>query len=160
MYTSWGNTLLKAKTRQVLISCASPWLIQQEVGLTQWNYQLSQKLTVPNKGKGKRQHTYSLETIFYLQRFSFLIWVKKTREINSQYPSANDLVQQLLAEATTWCHPWLHHAPCNTFGIKRKPTSVKNLHQCMLHWSIFMITTCYAHLISMTRISKTSDINV
>jgi hypothetical protein len=29
VYTSWGNTLLKAKTRQVLISCASPRLIQQ-----------------------------------------------------------------------------------------------------------------------------------
>jgi hypothetical protein len=29
VYTSWGNTLLKEKTKQVLISCASPWLIQQ-----------------------------------------------------------------------------------------------------------------------------------
>jgi hypothetical protein len=30
----------------------------------------------------------------------------------------------------------------------------------MLYWSIFMIITYYAQLISMARISKTSDINV
>ncbi len=55
---------------------------------------------------------------------------------------------------------WLHHALCNTFGIKRKPTSIKNPQKWMLFWSIFMIVTCYANLISMARISKTSAINV
>jgi hypothetical protein len=30
-------------------------------------------LTVPNTGRVKRQNTYSLETFFYLSRFSFLI---------------------------------------------------------------------------------------
>ncbi len=29
LYTSWGNTFLKAKTKEIIISCASPWLIQQ-----------------------------------------------------------------------------------------------------------------------------------
>ncbi len=29
-------------------------MIQQQVGLTQQNYRLSQKLTAPNKGKGKK----------------------------------------------------------------------------------------------------------
>ena len=77
-----GKTLLKAKTRQGLITCASPCLIQQMV---QHNiFTDSLKLTVPNKGKGKiRQHIYSLETIFFLQRFSSLIWVQNTREIVS-----------------------------------------------------------------------------
>ncbi len=39
-------------------------------------------------------------------------------------------------------------------GIKRKPTSIKTPQKWMLYWSIFMIVTCYAHLISMARISK------
>jgi hypothetical protein len=51
-------------------------------GSTQYFYWLS-KLTVPNKGKGKKA-TYILTwEIFYLQRFSFLIWVQNTREIVS-----------------------------------------------------------------------------
>ncbi len=37
--------------------------------------------------------------------------------------------------------------PCNTLGIKRKPTSIKIPQKWMLYWSIFMIVTCYAHLI-------------
>ena len=41
-----------------------------------------------------------------------------------------------------------------TSGIKRKQTSVKNPQKWMLYWSIFMIVTCYAQLISMARISE------
>ena len=76
-----GKTLLKAKTRQGLITCASPCLIQQMVQHNIFTDCLM--LTVPNKGKGKKA-TYILTwEIFFLQRFSFLIWVQNTREIVS-----------------------------------------------------------------------------
>ena len=129
-------------------------------GSTQYIYWLS-KLTVPNKGKGKKA-TYILTwEIFFLQRFSFLIWVQTLEKYNSQYPSANDLVQQIVSnKQQTWCQPWLHHALCYTSGIKRKQTSVKNPHsECYTgaySWSLHVMHIWYQWLESV----KTSDINV
>ena len=82
MYTSEGKTLLKAKTRQGLITCASPCLIQQMVQHNIFTDCL--KLTVPNKGKGKiRQHTYSLEKSFTCKGFLSSSESQNTREIVS-----------------------------------------------------------------------------
>ncbi len=94
----------------------------------------------------KATYTLTWDNLLPVKVFFFSSESKILEKSNSQYPSANDLVQQLLARATTWCQLWLHHTPCNAFGIKRKLTSVKNPQKWMLCWSIFMILTCYAHL--------------
>ena len=73
-----------------------PCLIQQMV---QHNiFTDYQKLTVPNKGKGKiRQHTYSLEKSFFCKGFLSSSESKTLEKYNSQYPSANDLVQKFVS---------------------------------------------------------------
>jgi hypothetical protein len=77
-------------------------LIQQQVSLTQQNYRLSQKLTVPNKGKGKEGNIHThLRQSFTCKGFFSSSELKTLEKQNSQYPSANDLVQQLLEKATT-----------------------------------------------------------
>ncbi len=158
MFTSEGKTLLKAKTRQGLITCASPCLIQQMVQHNIFTDCL--KLMVPNKGKGKIwQHNTHLRNLFPAKVFFPHLSPKHKR--NSQYPSANDLVQQIVSnKQQTWCQPWLHHALCNTSGIKRKQTSVKNpysdFYTGAYSWSLHVMHIWYQWLESV----KTSDINV
>ena len=76
-----GKTLLKAKTRQGLITCASPCLIQQMVQHNIFTDCLNWRSPIRAR---VNKATYILTwEIFFLQRFSFLIWVQNTREIVS-----------------------------------------------------------------------------
>ncbi len=91
---------------------------------------MSQKLTVLNKGKGKlgNIHTH-LRQSFTCKGFLSSSESKTLEKYNSQYPSANDLVQQLLAISNNMISTLTSPCPCNTFGIKRKLTSVRNPQQ-------------------------------
>jgi len=154
-----GKTLLKAKTRQGLITCASPCLIQQMVQHNIFTDCLNWRS--PIRARVKRQHTYSLEKSFSCKGFLSSSESKTLEKYNSQYPSANDLVQKFVSnKQQTWSQPWLQHARCNTSGIKRKQTSVKNPHsECYTgaySWSLHVMHNWYQWLESV----KTSDINV